>query len=69
MPLQEILDADRQLPDARAGRVIDRIGDRRRGSDVRDLADPLHAGRIDVLVFLRTRMTSIWSMSAFTGIR
>ena len=45
-PLQ-FVQRDRQVAHALAGRVIDRIGDRRRDPDDADLADALDAERID----------------------
>src|SRR5712675_1788577 len=50
---QNILDPDRQLAQALAGGVIDRIGDRRGGSHIGELAQPFDAGRIDVVILLR----------------
>ena len=40
------------MPDALAGRVIDRVGDRRVGADIAELAEALHAGWVDVVVLL-----------------
>src|SRR5437588_10776877 len=49
---QQLLQPDRQLADADAGRVVDRIRDRRRGADIGELADALHTDRIDLVVLL-----------------
>jgi hypothetical protein len=39
----QLVQRDRQVSDARPGRVIDRVGDRRRDADDADLADALEA--------------------------
>src|SRR5713101_9979998 len=51
--LQHILDPDRQFADADTRRVIDRIGNGRRRSDIAELAEAFDAGRVHVMIFLR----------------
>src|SRR5215467_13178040 len=41
---QQLLDPDRQRAHARSGRMIDRVGDGRRGSDIGELAETFDAG-------------------------
>ena len=43
---------DRQVANADAGRVVDGVGNRRRGADDADLADSLRAHRVDVQILL-----------------
>src|SRR3954468_12080694 len=50
--LQQALDPDRQLPPPLARGVEDRIGDRRVGADIAQLAQALDAQRIDLAVLL-----------------
>src|SRR5262249_20584436 len=47
-----LVDGDRQVAHAPAGRVKHRIGDRRRGADDTDLAHALDAERVDQVVLL-----------------
>src|SRR6185436_13664448 len=49
---QELLDPDRQGAHAHAGRMIDGVGDGRRGAHIGELAQALDADRVDVAVFL-----------------
>ena len=51
--LDQIFDADRQVARRVAGRMENRIRDRRIHADDADLADAFHAERIDAVVFLR----------------
>src|SRR5215471_10595392 len=50
---EQVLDPDRQLTDANAGRVIDGVRDRRGRADIGEFAEALDAGRIHVAVFFR----------------
>lgn len=50
--LQQLLDTDRQLAHADAGRVVHRVGNRGGGPDVRELAETFDTGGIDVVVDL-----------------
>src|SRR4051794_20973154 len=50
--LEEILNPDRQASDAAAGRVVNRIGDRRVDADDADLANTLHPMRVHDIVLL-----------------
>ena len=50
--MQQFIERDRQIAHAFAGRVIDRIGDRRGDADNADFADALDAERIDQVVRL-----------------
>jgi hypothetical protein len=49
---QQLIDGDRQIANALSGGVIDRIGDRRGGSDDSDLADAFDPEWIDLVVCL-----------------
>src|SRR5712672_284996 len=51
--LQHILDPDRQFAGADTRRVMDRVANGRRRSDVRELAEAFDAGRVHVVIFLR----------------
>jgi hypothetical protein len=51
--LQHILNPDRQAADADTRRVIDRVRNSRRRSDVRELAEAFDAGRVHIVIFLR----------------
>src|SRR3954453_16173198 len=50
--LNQLIRRDRQIAHALAGRVIDRVGDRRGRSDYSDLTHALDAERVDDLVRL-----------------
>jgi hypothetical protein len=50
---RNVLDVDRVAPDAHAGRMPNRVGDRTDCTGDADLADALHAKRVDVrIVFM-----------------
>ena len=46
---QQLINGDRQVPDALSGRVINRVSDRRSDADDGDFADPLDTERIAVV--------------------
>ena len=50
---RNVLDVDRVAPDAHAGRMPDRVGDRADRAGDADLADALHPERVDIgIVFM-----------------
>jgi hypothetical protein len=69
MRSQQTLDPGRQLTQPSADGVIDRIGHRRGGADIGELAKALHAGRVDMAVLLRNEDDLDVGDIGFTGIR
>ena len=63
----QFVERDRQIAHALAGRVIDRVGDRRRHADDADLAQPLMPSGLTMSSGSSTKMTSMSWTSAFTG--
>src|ERR1700704_2826868 len=52
---QQLLKPDRKLSDANAGRMIDRVSNRRGGPHITKLANAFHSDRIDEIVSLRNQ--------------
>src|SRR6185503_3127347 len=50
--LQQLVERDREVTDANARRLINRVGDSRRGADDTELADALRAERVRVRIVL-----------------
>lgn len=54
--LKQLVRRERQIPDALAGRVEHRVGDRRRDADDAEFADAFDAEAIDDFVFFGQKM-------------
>jgi len=65
--IQQLIERDRKVAHAFAGRVIDRVGDRCCNTDDADLAQALDAERVDDASGSSTKITLMSCTSAFTG--